>query len=129
MANRTYEYNPINVSPVIVATAGEVLKTAAAVLLTKDGVKLPEAGKKATGIVLLGDETVAKGDDITVQIRNQGMWAAGAKIEAGDFLAVDAEGLCQKATTGQYILAMALTPATAKGDIVNVAIIHAGYEA
>ncbi len=57
------------------------------------------------------------------------MWAAGAKIEAGDFLAVDAEGLCQKATTGQYILAMALTPATAKGDIVNVAIIHAGYEA
>ena len=129
MANRTYEYNPINDSPVIVATAGEVLKTAAAVLLTKDGVKLPEAGKKATGIVLLGDETAAKGDDITVQIRNQGMWAAGAKIEAGDFLAVDAEGLCQKATTGQYILAMALTPATAKGDIVNVAIIHAGYEA
>lgn len=129
MANRTYEYNPINDSPVIVATAGEVLKTAAAVLLTKDGVKLPEAGKKATGIVLLGDETVAKGDDITVQIRNQGMWAAGAKIEAGDFLAVDAEGLCQKATTGQYILAMALTPATAKGDTVNVAIIHAGYEA
>ena len=91
--------------------------------------KFPEAGKEATGIVLLGDETVAKGDDITVQIRNQGMWAAGAKIEAGDFLAVDAEGLCQKATTGQYILAMALTPATAKGDIVNVAIIHAGYEA
>ena len=28
MANRTYEYNPINDSPVIVATAGEVLKTA-----------------------------------------------------------------------------------------------------
>ena len=129
MANRTYEYNPINASPVIVATAGENLKTAAAVLLTKDGAKLPEAGKKATGIVILENETVAKGDDITVQIRNQGMWAAGAKIEAGDFLAVDEEGLCQKATTGQYILAMALTPATAKGDIVNVAIIHAGYEA
>ena len=129
MANRTYEYNPINASPVIVATAGEALKTAAAVVLTKDGAKLPEAGKKATGIVVLENETVAKGDNITVQIRNQGMWAAGAKIEAGDFLAVDAEGLCQKATTGQYILAMALTPATAKGDIVNVAIIHAGYEA
>lgn len=129
MANRTYEYNPINASPVIVATAGENLKTAAAVLLTKDGAKLPEAGKKATGIVILENETVAKGDDITVQIRNQGVWTAGAAFEAGDFLAVNAEGLCQKATTGQYILAMALTPATAKGDIVNVAIIHAGYEA
>lgn len=128
MANRTYEYNPTGGSPVINVTAGVELKTAAAVLLTKDGAKLPEAGKKATGIVLLGDETVAEGDDITVQIRNQGMWAAGAKIEAGDFLAVGAEGLCQKATAGQYILAMALTPATAKGDIVNVAIIHAGYE-
>lgn len=129
MANRTYEYNPTGGSPVINVTAGAELKTAVAVLLTKDGARIPEVGKEATGIVLLGDETVAKGDDITVQIRNQGMWAAGAKIEAGDFLAVDAEGLCQKATTGQYILAMALTPATAKGDIVNVAIIHAGYKA
>ena len=53
MANRTYEYNPINDSPVIVATAGEALKIAAAVVLTKDGAKLPEAGKKATGIVVL----------------------------------------------------------------------------
>ncbi len=129
MANRTYEYNPINDSPVIVATAGEALKTAAAVVLTKDGAKLPEAGKAATGIVVLEDETVGKGEDITVQIRNQGMWTAGAEFEAGDFLAVDAEGFCQKATTGQYILAMALAPATAKGDIVRVAIIHAGYEA
>lgn len=113
----------------IVATAGENLKTAAAVLLTKDGAKLPEAGKKATGIVILENETVAKGDDITVQIRNQGVWTAGAAFDSGDFLAVDAEGFCQKATTGQYILAMALAPATAKGDIVRVAIIHAGYEA
>ena len=129
MANRTYEYNPTGGSPVINVTAGAELKTAVAVLLTKDGAKLPEAGKKATGIVLLGDETASKGDDITVQIRNQGMWTAGAAVDSGDFLAVDEEGLCQKATTGQYILAMALTPATAKGDIVNVAIIHAGYEA
>ena len=129
MANRTYEYNPTGGSPVINVTAGEELKTAVAVLLSKDGAKLPEAGKKATGIVLLGDEKAAIGDDITVQIRNQGMWTAGAKVEAGDFLAADAEGLCQKATTGQYILAMALTPATAKVDIVKVAIIHAGYEA
>ena len=44
MENRTYEYNPINDRPVIVATAGENLKIAAAVLLTKDGAKLPEAG-------------------------------------------------------------------------------------
>ena len=110
MANRTYEYNPTGGSPVINVTAGAELKTAVAVLLTKDG-------------------TVAKGDDITVQIRNQGMWTAGAAFDSGDFLAVDEEGLCQKATTGQYILAMALTPATAKGDIVKVAIIHAGYEA
>ena len=71
MANRTYEYNPTGGSPVINVTAGAELKTAVAVLLTKDGAKIPEAGKEATGIVLLGDETVAKGDDITVQIRNQ----------------------------------------------------------
>ena len=92
MANRTYEYNPTGGSPVINVTAGAELKTAVAVLLTKDGAKLPEAGKKATGIVLLGDETASKGDDITVQIRNQGMWTAGAAFDSGDFLAVDPEG-------------------------------------
>ena len=42
------------------------------------------------------------------------MWTAGAAFDSGDFLAVDAEGFCQKATTGQYILAMALASTTAK---------------
>ena len=49
MANRTYEYNPTGGSPVINVTAGAELKTAVAVLLTKDGAKIPEAGKEATG--------------------------------------------------------------------------------
>ena len=129
MSERVYEYNPIDESPVIVATAAQELATARAVLLTKDGAKLPTAGKEATGIAILENEKVAKGDDFTVQIKDQGMWTAGAAFDAGSFLATDAEGLCKKATTGQYILAMALTPATTKGDIVRVAIIHAGYEA
>ena len=85
MANRTYEYNPTGGSPVINVTAGAELKTAVAVLLTKDGAKIPEAGKEATGIVLLGDETVAKGDDITVQIRNQGMWEISLLLMQRDY--------------------------------------------
>ena len=36
MANRTYEYNPTGGSPVINVTAGAELKTAVAVLLTKN---------------------------------------------------------------------------------------------
>ena len=48
MANRTYEYNPTGGSPVINVTAGAELKTAVAVLLTKDGSKIPVAGKEAT---------------------------------------------------------------------------------
>lgn len=46
MANRTYEYNPTGGSPVINVTAGAELKTAVAVLLTKDGAKIPEAGQQ-----------------------------------------------------------------------------------
>lgn len=129
MANRTYDFSSIGGSPVITAKAAADTKSGVAVVLTKDGANLPAAGKFATGIVIPGDETTSKGDDLTIQIRNQGMWTAGAAFDAGTLLAVDAEGLCQKATSGQYILAMALGSATAKGDLVQVAIIHAGYSA
>jgi len=53
MANRTYEYNPTGGSPVINVTAGAELKTAVAVLLTKDGAKIPEAGRKQQELCFL----------------------------------------------------------------------------
>lgn len=129
MANRTIEYNPVSESPVIAAKAAADIKSGVAVALTKDGVKLPAAGKIATGIAIPGDETIHEGDSLTIQIKGQGMWTAGGAFDAGDPLATDAEGLCKKATTGQYILAIALGPATAKGDLVRVAVVHAGYSA
>ena len=93
-------------------------------------------------IIRVGRERLREAYEIVNKV-DQGMnvpeWFVAEPYEEFDFwmkkergllyLAVDEEGLCQKATTGQYILAMALTPATAKRDIVNVAIIHAGYEA
>ena len=69
MSERVYEYNPIDESPVIVATAAQELATARAVLLTKDGAKLPTAGKEATGIAILENEKVAKGDDLQFRSR------------------------------------------------------------
>ena len=60
MANRTYEYNPTGGSPVINVTAGAELKTAVAVLLTKDGAKIPEAGKGKTMEELLTDVMLEK---------------------------------------------------------------------
>lgn len=53
MANRTYEYNPTGGSPVINVTAGAELKTAVAVLLTKDGAKLLKPERKQQELCFL----------------------------------------------------------------------------
>lgn len=84
MANRTIEYNPVSESPVIAAKAAADIKSGVAVALTKDGVKLPAAGKIATGIAIPGDETIHEGDSLTIQIKGQGMWTAGGAFDAGD---------------------------------------------
>lgn len=126
----TYEYTGINESVTISLPAsadmGEEMN-GKAVKLVADGIALPVAGETCMGIVLLTeDERYKKGDDVTVQIKDIGIWKAGAEIAMGDALAADAEGLCQKATAGQYVLARALNPAIAKGDLIRVQIIHAG---
>lgn len=130
MAN-TYEYTGINNSATIVVSAGVDLGEAngKAVRITEGAVALPEAGDIPTGIILITeDEPIKKGDEVTIQVKDIGMWKAGGEFAPGDLLAVDAEGLCQKVSAGQYIFARALTGSAAKGDFVTVQIINAGYE-
>lgn len=127
---RTIEYTSMNQSPTMVVKVKSDLGDVRGKAVKFDGeeVTYPVAGEMPVGFALLSesDEVKAK-DEITVQIKDIGMWMAGAAVVTGDFLATDTEGLCQKATQGQYIFARALSGASAKGDYVTVQIIHAGY--
>ena len=126
-----YEYTMINQSPTLAVTAGVDIEDAQckAVSLSDGKAVLPAAGGVPIGILLISSEDkIASGEEATIQFKDIGMWRAGAAVAAGDLLAADAEGLCQKATAGQYVFARALGAAAAKNDIVNVQIINAGYE-
>lgn len=126
-----YEYTTMNTSPTIAVEVGGELGDirGKAVKFTDGTVRLPSAGEVPVGIVLFSeDESVKTGDEVTVQVKDIGKWKAGATVAVGDLLAADAEGLCQKATEGQYIFARALSAANAKNDLVTVQIINAGYE-
>lgn len=109
----------INESPVITEKASAVITDGAmlAVSMDGDGVKLPaEAGAVAVGLLIPGTEaTVAVGDDVTLQVKDMGLWKTGAAIAAGDLLTPDAAGKATKAADGNFILAQALETATAAG--------------
>lgn len=128
----TYEYTGINDSPTLTVTAGAAIKDAPckAVKFQDGKVILPAAGECPAGILLISSESdIPEGVEAAIQVKDIGLWKAGAAFAAGDMLAADAEGLCQKAAGGQFMYARALDGAAAKGDLVVVQIVNAGYEA
>ncbi|MCI9357717.1 MAG: DUF2190 family protein [Lachnospiraceae bacterium] len=132
MGKNSYEYTGINTSATAAFPAGEDLADigATAVMLAEEGLSKPEAGAEVLGIVPVSeDESYQKGEDITVQVKDIGLWKAGAEIARGMLLATDKDGLCQEASSGQWICARALTSASEKGSLIRVQIIHAGQMA
>lgn len=120
----------INESPTIVLPASEDMKGARGIALAiKDGgLAKPKAGDVTIGLSLMtGEDEVAKGEDVTVQVKDIGKWIAGGAIVVGDLLTADAEGKAAKATAGQFIMAQALTGTDNKGTLIKVQIIKAGY--
>lgn len=86
------------------------------------------AGENALGIIIPGQDAVAQNDDVTIQIKEIGRWKAGAAISAGAELTTDANGAAITATSGAFILAIALESAAAAGAIIQVQIVKAGYK-
>ncbi len=127
----TYFGSSINDSPTIVLPAGDKLENARAIALAiKDGaVVKPEAGAHVIGISLIEtDETVEKGMDVDIQVKDIGKWTAGEKITIGTELAADAEGRAVAAKAGDFILGVALSNASEAGTWIKVQIIKAGYK-
>lgn len=119
----------INESPVIVVTAAEKIEAPQFKAVGADG-KIAEEGKNAIGIVTPdADETVEIGGDMTVQVKDIGLWLAGEAVAKGDELAVGTDGKAVKATAGKFIVAVALTEATKADQRISVQICKAGYKA
>ncbi len=101
----------INQSPVISMKAGADLADVRGKAVMFDetgGIILASAGKSALGIAVLSNpESINKGDDIDIQIKDIGHVKAGAAVKPGDALAPDANGALVPATSGSY-LAIAL---------------------
>lgn len=122
----------INESTVIAAKAAAAITDGAmlAVTMGTNGVSVAAAGEAAVGLLIAETEaTVAAGDDVTVQVKDIGLWKTGAAVAAGALLASDANGKAITAASGKYIIAQALEAATAADQVIHVQIIKAGYAA
>lgn len=128
----TYFGTSINESPTIVLPAGEKLENARGIALEiKEGaVVKPAAGANVIGLSLIEtDETVEKGVDVDIQVKDIGKWVAGEEITIGTELATDADGKAVAAKPGDFILGVALSNAAEAGTWVKVQVIKAGYKA
>lgn len=122
-----YTTTGINTSATIVAPAGAAIESVIGKAIKIDAsgnaVVASTAGEKVVGIaVLTNSENPVKGEDITIQIKEIGKVVAGAEVARGDELAAAADGTLVTATSGQFVVATALTAATAAGQIIDAQI-------
>ena len=127
----SYHGTGINDSPTIVGKAAAAITGGAflAAKLTTSGIAVAGAGEAAVGIFIPETESPAAGEDVTLQVKDIGLAMTGAAVDAGDLLASDANGKLIKATSGKFILAVALETATATNQVISVQICKAGYAA
>ena len=124
-----YEYTGINSSATVDMLAASELTEpkGIALALSASGVALPAAGADVLGIAVISNpDTVPVGGRVDVQVKDIGLWRAGAAFDTGALLATDAAGKAVEATSGDKIIARALDGASAAGDLVRIQIIHAG---
>lgn len=124
----------INQTPTIAEMAGAAILNGAflAVKYDADGnVTLCDTeGELAAGILL--PETpkeTAKGEAVTVQMKDIGLAKAGAAIPKGAEVMTDNKGCIVSATTGKFVIGYAMSAATAAGDIIHIDIRKCGYKA
>ena len=123
----------INNSDTIAEKAGAELKNARhkAVMYDSDGnVIIATSGDKAIGVVLSNTaETVEKGYDLHILIKQIGLVEAGGAIAKGDLVTVNSTGQVTKAASGEFIFGRAYTAAEVAEGLVQVQINHMGIMA
>ena len=84
--------------------------------------KKASAGAVPFGIVTYTPATnsFAAGERIGIARENDIIWkTAGSEVAVGDYVAIAADGMVDTATTGG-VIGIALTPAAAEGDLIQV---------
>ncbi len=123
----------INESPVIAEVAASALTkpgTLAAEYDSNGKVKVAAGTAVPIGIfIITNGDAVAAGDEVDIQVKDMGLWTAGAAVAKGAELMANASGKAVTATTGKYVLAVALENADADGDVIKIQIVKAGYKA
>ena len=122
----------INDTPTIVGKAGIPLVNAAlhAAKFNAQGEIVPAAaGDNAVGLFIASTpDNVAAGEDVTIQIKDVGLWVTGAAVLAGAEVASNAAGQAITAVANAFIVGIALETATAAGQVIKVQIVKAGYK-
>lgn len=126
-----YNGSVINPTPTIIAPAGAAITSGPFTAVAFDGNgEFVTATKNSVPVGILvaeEDEAINKGDEITAQIKDNGVWKTGAAVAAGALLASNAAGKAVTATTGDFILAVALESASAADQPIKVQITKSGY--
>lgn len=128
----SYIGTSINSSPTITGKAAAAIADGAFLAAAFDSsgaIEVAKADAGAIGIFIPETDDIKAGADTTVQVKDIGLWKTGAAVAAGAELMSDATGKAITATTGKFILAFALEPATAANQVIQVQVCKAGYKA
>lgn len=121
-----YTGTGINTSATIVEAAGAKADfRGKAVKYDENGkVVLAGAGEAAIGVVIITNaEESNVGDDVDIQVKEIGLGKAGEAITKGTELAASADGSLVKATSGQFVIGVALDSAAAAGKYIKMQIV------
>ncbi|MBC3798036.1 capsid cement protein [Acetobacterium tundrae] len=127
-----YQTTQINDSATISEAAASALTspgTLAAEYDSNGNVKIAAGTIAPVGIfVITNGDTVESGERVDIQVKDIGLWTAGAAVAKGAELTADTAGKAITATAGKFILAIALEAAAAAGEIIKIQIVKAGYK-
>lgn len=122
----------INPSPTLAEKAGaDILNGQLLALKYNDlgEVVLCDTEGEAIAGILMPDcaNSIKKGDDVSIQIKDIGMGKSGAGIKKGDALMVDTSARLVPATSGKFIVGYSLSTVTEADEFISVDIRKCGY--
>lgn len=127
----SYIGDSINASPTIAERAGAAIPGGAGLAVKYDAngciVPCATAGEPALGVIIMQQGDVAVGDSVTVQIKDVATCVSGGAVSKGALVAVNANAQAVAAGAGDFAIGMALSGASAAGQMVQVQICKCGF--
>ena len=127
----SYIGDSINASPTIAERAGAAIPGGAGLAVKYDAngciVPCATAGEPALGVIIMQQGDVAVGDSVTVQIKDVATCVSGGAVSKGALEAVNASAQAVAAGAGDFAIGMALSGASAAGQMVQVQICKCGF--